>query len=94
MRDECYKLKRRQEQEAKGEIPPRPTCDFCHKVGHTADRCYHNPDREIKAKTMKLESEGAQERPTSKNGQQKSSMKATTSNDLNSKRHDSDSKKQ
>ena len=89
IREECYKLKRRLELEAKGELPPRPTCEYCHKIGHRANRCYHNPDRENKPKMMKMESDDSKEKVKEKETLQKGALKASTSKDLNLKRHDS-----
>ena len=34
---ECYKLKNKREREQNGTEPQRPKCEYCNKVGHTAE---------------------------------------------------------
>ena len=85
VKDDCRKLKRKEEQKRNGGQDTRkeyPKCPTCDKTNHPAERCWRGAGAHLKPKNLKLDNSKTEETPMS---QDDSNNKPTTSILKNSK---------
>ena len=66
LKAECLKLKRVQELQAKGELPPKKTCPTCNKPGHEEKDCWQGANAENHPRNRKRPADQTQENKNDK----------------------------